>query len=536
MSVEIHHVPPAAPRDGIAGLRAHGLQDAAAGLTVVLLALPLSLGIAKASDFPPVMGLLTAILGGLLAGALSGARLTIKGPAAGLIVIVAGAVAEFGGGEAGWRLSLAAVAAAGIVQILFGAFRLGKWVDFFPLSAIHGMLAAIGLTIIAKQIPVLLDIDPALTKGKPVFELIASTPAYLAHLDPRATLIGVISLAVMAGWPLIRMPLLRSVPAPVVVLLIAVPAELLMDFQHTEPPYALVHIGPLADNLGLQADFSALARTGLFVKYTVMFALVGSLESLLTVRAVDLLDPWRRRSDPNRDLIAVGTGNLAAGLLGGLPMISEVARSSANVSAGARTKWANVFHGAMMLLFVGLGAPLIELIPNTALAAMLITVGVRLAHPREFIQTFRIGWEQLAIFLTTIAVTLAEDLLVGILAGIALKLIIHLFHGAPVAALFKSQAEVSFEGNAYLVRLSHAAVFSNFLGIKDKLESIPPGFHITVDLQHTRLVDHSVMESLHRFAHAYEAQGGTVRITGLDRHRPVSRHQFATHRMVRRAR
>lgn len=520
----------ALPADGLAGLRENCLTDATSGFIVFLLALPLSLGIAKASDFPPLMGLVTAIIGGLVVSFMAGSPLTIKGPAAGLIVIVAGAVADFGGGEAGWHLALGAMVVAGVIQVLFGLFKLGRMADFFPLSAIHGMLAAIGLIIVAKQIPVLLDVDPALAKGKGPFELLASVPNFVAHLDPRATAIGLVSLAVMLGWPLLKNTILGKIPAPLMVLLIAVPAELAMDFQHTEPAYALVHIGNLLDNLRINVDFSGIAQTGVFVKYVVMFALVGTLEALLTVKAIDLLDPYKRKSDANKDLIALGIGNTFAAVLGGLPMISEVARSSSNVSNGAKTRWANFFHGFFMLAFVLLAVRYIEMIPNTALAAMLITVGIRLAHPREFVHIFQIGREQLAIFLVTIFFTLYEDLLVGIAAGMVLKAAIHLMHGAPFGALFKAPASVSFEDERYVVEVEKAAVFTNWLGIKGKLEAIPQGMHVTVDLSKTRLVDHSVMENLHHFEHDYIAAGGTFEIVGLHEHRPLSAHKLAARR------
>jgi MFS superfamily sulfate permease-like transporter len=515
------------PKEGIEGLRAHARADIFSGFSVALLALPLSLGIAKASDFPPIMGLVTCVAGGLLVSFFAGSRLTIKGPAAGLIVIVAGAVADFGGGEAGWRLTLGALAAAGVAQLLMGALKLGRLVDFFPLSAVHGMLAAIGLIIVLKQLPVLLDVDPALSKDKPPLELLASIPEFVRHLDPRATLIGIASLAIMAGWPLIRHRMLKQVPAPLVVLLMAVPAELAMDFQHTEPAYALVHIGNLSEHLRYNADFGGIGQPGIFIRYVIMLALVGSLESLLTVKAIDMLDPWKRKSDANRDLMAIGLGNLLASLIGGLPMISEVARSSANVANGAHTRWANFFHGLFLLVFVIFAAPYIELIPNTALAAMLIIVGVRLSHPREFVRTFRIGWEQLAIFSVTILFTLLEDLLVGISAGVLLKIFIHLFHGVPIRSLFRSQAELSFNGEEYWVRLSKSAIFSNFLGVKDKLASIPPGFRVTIDLSETSKVDHSAMEGLEHFIHEYNQTGGEARTTGLEGHRPISSHPFS---------
>ena len=229
----------------------------------------------------------------------------------------------------------------------------------------------------------------------------------------------------------------------------------------------------------------------------------------------------------------MGAGNTLAAFLGGMPMISEVARSSANVNNGAKTRWANFFHGFFILVFVVFASPLIELIPNAALAAMLITVGIKLAHPKEFIHTFQIGKEQLAVFLTTIFFTLFEDLLVGIAAGILLKIIIHLFRGMPIGYMFKTPTQVSFEGDTYLVEIDKGAVFTNFIGIKEKLAEIPAGFNVTIDLKNTKLVDHSVMENLHHFQHDYEAAGGTVKIVGLDDHEPVSKHHLAARKQTK---
>ncbi len=522
---------PAVPADGLEGLKQYGLTDAISGFLVFLLALPLSLGIARASEFPPLMGLVTAMIGGIVVSVIAGSRLTIKGPAAGLIVIVTGAVAGFGGGERGWHLALGAIVVAGLVQVLFGVFKLGRLSELFPLSAVHGMLAAIGLIIIAKQIHVLLNIDPALTKGKAPFELFAMIPQSLAHLDPKATFIGVVSLAIVLGLPMLKHPIVRKIPAPLLVLLFAIPAGLLLDFQHTEPKYALVHLGNLLESVKVNVDFSGIAQVGTFAKYVVMFAVVGSLESLLTVKAIDGLDPYRRKSDYNKDLIAVGTGNVLSAVLGGLPMISEVARSSANVANGARTRWANFFHGVSMLVFVLLASRLIELIPNTALAAMLITVGIRLAHPKEFIHAYRIGWEQLVVFCVTIVFTLGVDLLVGIGAGMAVKLIIHFFNGQPLSATFKAPVRVYTLKGDFVVEISSAAVFTNWLGIKKQLDAIPAGSNVTINLSQTRLVDHSVMENLHLFEQSYNEAGGHCHITGLERHKAMSGHRLAARKL-----
>jgi len=520
------------PNDGFKGFKENISNDSISGFIVFLLALPLSLGIAKASDFPPLMGLISAIIGGIVVSFFAGSRLTIKGPAAGLIVILVGAVADFGGGVEGWHLTLGAIFAASIIQILFGVFKLGKLVDIFPLSAVHGMLAAIGIIIILKQIPVLLDVDPSMTKGKTPFQLIANIPNFFMHLDPRATVIGAFSLAIMLFWNKIKIPFISKLPAALIVLIIAIPAELMMNFQTTEPTYALVHIGNLLENIKVNIDFSGWHTLGIFIKYVIMFALVGSLESLLTVKALDMMDPYKRKSNANRDLIAVGIGNAFASILGGLPMISEVARSSANVANGGKTRWANFFHGLFLLIFVLLAVHLIELIPNTALAAMLISVGIKLAHPKEFIHIFKIGKEQLAIFLVTIFFTLFEDLLVGIAAGMLLKMIIHIINGAPITSFFKSSASVSFDDDKrYLVEVDKAAIFTNYLGLKGKLEAIPQGMNVVVDLSKTKLVDHSVMENLHHFEHDYIAEGGQFSIIGFDNHKTLSNHNLATRKL-----
>lgn len=520
------------PADGLKGFKENFKTDAISGFIVFLLALPLSLGIAKASDFPPIMGLLTAVIGGILVSFFMGSRLTIKGPAAGLIVIVAASVAEFGKGDAllGWKLTLGTMVAAGVLQILFGIFKWGKFVDFFPLSAIHGMLAAIGILIIVKQIPILLNIDPSLTRELGPIDLIINIPNFIANLDPKVALVGMVSLVIMLGWPLIKNKYLRMIPPPLIVLLLVIPVVLAMNFKETEPEYTLLKIGSFIDSLGFNVSFDGVSHLKIFIKYMIMFALIGSLESLLTVKAIDLTDPFNRKSNMNKDLIAVGIGNTFAAFLGGLPMISEVARSSSNVDNGAKTRWANFFHGFFILIFVMLAAPLLEMIPNAALAAMLIAVGIKLANPKKFMNILHIGKEQFIIFLVTIIVTLVEDLLVGIAAGMLVKIIFHLINGVPLSSFFKASTTVSFEGNQYKVEVSKSAIFTNFLGIKRKLEEIPTGYQVAICLRKTKLVDHSVMDNLEHFKNDYEAQqeGGMVTITGLENHYAFSKHPMAT--------
>ena len=522
------------PKDGWEGLKENFFKDATSGFVVFLLALPLSLGIAGASGFPPVMGVVTAIIGGLLATFFTGSQLAIKGPAAGLIVIVAEAVSEFGGGTEGWKLALGVMMVAGICQILFGILKWGKFVDIFPLSAVHGMLAAIGLIIIAKQIPVLLNVDPALTAGKGPFALYGAIPHFFANLDPKVSIIGGVSLAIMMGWGFIKNPILKKIPAPLLVLVFAIPTSLYLNLGSNAPAYTLVKVGKIAEQVGINVSMHGVSHVAVFIKFVLMVALVGSLESLLTVKAIDMLDPWKRKSHPNRDLIAVGICNTLAAVLGGPPMISEVARSSANVAQGGRTRWANFFHGGFLLVSVLFAYPLLEQIPKAALAAMLIAVGIKLAHPKEFIYTYKIGPEQLAIFLTTIFFTLFEDLLVGIGAGMLLKALIHIFRGASLKSLFKSGALVTESGDEITVNLGEAAVFTNYLGIKTVLDGIPAGKNVRIEINQTKLVDHSVMENLHLFEQDHQRTGGRVELVGLEHFTPASDHPMAArHRKER---
>ncbi len=515
------------PKDGLEGLKQNWRSDALSGLLVFLLALPLSLGIAKASEFPPAMGVLTAMIGGLFVSFFAGSRLTIKGPAAGLITICAGAVTELGGGTTGWHLALGAIVVAAIIQIGFGFLKFGSLSDFFPPSAVHGMLAAIGLIIFSKQIHILLGIDPATLKGLEPLELFRMIPHSIMNEDPRVTLVGIISLVIIFGMPLLKGKVFKKIPAPMVVLVVTVPLAIFMDFKHTEPAFDLVKIGDFWGNVGFNADFSAIGGW-IFWKYVFMFLFVNSLESLLTVKAIDGLDPWKRISNPNKDLVAVGAGNALSGIFGGLPMISEVARSSANITFGGRTRWANFFHGAFLLVAMLLLIPVIEMIPNTALAALLIAVGYRLASPNEFFKTYKIGVEQLVIFVVTIIVTVSTDLLVGVGSGILMKFLFHIINGAPIRSLFKARYELTENNGEYNIRVIDSAIFSNLIGYKKLLHKLEPGKKVTLNFADARIVDHSFMESLHHFEEEYNLTGGDVAVLGFENFKMLSNHPLAT--------
>ncbi|MCA9682677.1 MAG: SulP family inorganic anion transporter, partial [Myxococcales bacterium] len=412
-------------------------KDFVAGFLVFLIALPLCLGIAMASGFPPVAGVLTAIVGGVVVNFLGSAQLTIKGPAAGLIVIAIGAVTELGQGDmaAGYRYALAVGVVAAIIQIIFALVRAATAGGAMPTSVVHGMLAAIGVIIISKQAHTSLGVAPA---AKGPLPLLAEIPHSVVHANPEIAAIGLLSLIILFGWgPLKKkLTMLAKIPPQIVVLVVAVILGFAFDLEHEHyyrmfdgefkigPDY-LVHLpGSLLDAIAFP-DFSQIT-SATSIKYIVMFALVGSIESVLSTIAVDTLDPAKRASDLNRDLLVVGVGNLIAACIGGLPMISEIVRSKANIDAGATSRFANFFHGLLLLAFVALLPMVLQHVPLAALAAMLVYTGTMLASPKEFKHMGELGKDQLLLFLVTLFMTLATDLLVGVATGFALKVVMHL--------------------------------------------------------------------------------------------------------------
>ena len=521
------------PKDGWQGLKENFSSDALSGFLVFLLALPLSLGIAKASEFPPIFGLITAMIGGIVVSFIAGSPLTIKGPAAGLIVIVAGSVTELGQGnpELGWHLALGAVVVAGALQMLFGLFKLGKYNDIFPLSAVHGMLAAIGIIILSKQIHILAGISPMTPTGKSMVEplellalLKTTVPNFFAHKEVVA--IGLTSLAIVFGWPMWRINFLKKIPAPLVVLLVSIPMAAAFGLKNTADFKPLLTFDKgFFDIIGVNVSFAGLHQFGTFFKFVIMFALVGSLEALLTVKAIDMLDPYRRKSNYNKDLMAVGFGNVLAGIFGGLPMISEVARSSANVTNGGRTRWANFFHGIFILIFLIFAVKFSDMIPMSALAAMLIGVGWKLAHPKEFGHMFKIGPDQLVVFLVTIVVTLATDLLLGIASGIILKIILHLFRGVSLKSIVKSE----FTVDGHVIHVRGSVVFSNFLKLQGAIQKFDESDQVHVDITKCTFIDHSSIEALHHIESDFKAHGGLLDVIGLNHFENVhgSSHHLA---------
>ncbi len=544
------------PRGNAAGFRRYFAQDIVSGFLVFLIALPLCIAISLASGFPSLGGVFTAIIGALLTTFLSNSEMTIKGPAAGLIVIVLGAVEQFGGrGFSGqitpadidaYRSVLAVGAAAAVLQIAFGRLRAGILGEFFPTSTVHGMLAAIGVIIIAKQFPVALGED---AKGGPL-ALLLQIPKFIVEANPAIATIGVASLAIMFAWPTVRQHLgpLRKVPGQLIVLVVSIPMGLFFDLAHSHNYAVLGHTYQLSDKFLVKMPdrifgmfeqvafpkWDALTQPFAW-KWVGLFFVIGTLESMLSAKAVDLLDPYRRRTDLDRDTTAVGVANLVAALVGGLPMISEIVRSRANIDNGARTRFANMWHGLFLLVCVAMIPMYLHYVPLAALAAMLVYTGTRLAHPTEFINLYRVGREQLIVFVATIIGVLATDLLIGVLIGMVVEVAIQLLNGVPVTSLFRPYLDVEpIDESTTLVRAHKSAIFSNWIPVRRALESegLVNRQNVVLDLSETRYVDHSVMEKLHALQHDFEEDGLKLEIVGLDEHRPNSAHAGASRRRV----
>ncbi|MFN0055871.1 MAG: SulP family inorganic anion transporter [Planctomycetales bacterium] len=536
--------PSTEPRSDWRGFRQHVAADASAGFLVFLIALPLCLGISMASGFPAVAGIFTAVIGSLACGLLSNSQLTIKGPAAGLIVIVLGAVTQFGFTNGrdpaadlqAYRLALGVGVAGGCLQIVMALLRTGVLSELFPASVVHGMLSAIGVIIISKQVHTVLGVPP---ESSEPLELLAQIPSSLRHMNPEIALIGLMSLLLLLVLPGARWAWLRRVPAPLAVILLAIPLGLYfqLEDEHTYSfgghifglgPSFLVNVPQRILSAVTLPDFSAL-QTAAGWKWALLFALIGSLESLLSAKAIDQIDPWRRKTNFDRDLLAVGLSNVCCAFIGGLPMISEIVRSKANIDNGARTRFSGMWHGLFLALFVALAPGLIHEIPLAALAAMLVYTGFRLASPREFVHVYQIGREQLLIFSVTVLVVLTTDLLVGIAAGIVCKLLLHVVNGAPIRSLIRPQVTVHpQQDDQTVVSIRDSAVFSGWLSLKRGIEGAGTSSSVIVDLSETQLVDHTVMERLHEMQREFDERQASLVITGLERHVPVSKHPFAT--------
>lgn len=485
-------------------------HDIASGLVVALVALPLCLGIALASGAPLISGIIAGIVGGICIGILSGSHVSVSGPAAGLTVIVLHAITTLGSFER----FLAAVLVAGGIQMLFGVFKLGVIANYIPISVIQGMLAAIGVVIILKQIPHALGRDVDFegdfsfsgieNYSNTLNELLLS----ITHPTAGACIISALSFLILGYWERVANKIHRAVkliPSSLVAVIVAVVVNQL--FKGIAPSLYLApgssylvrlpEIGSHENIFSIlpQIDFQGLLSGAVWLT-GITLAVVASIETLLSLEAADKLDLQRRISPPNRELFSQGVGNVVSSLLGGLPVTSVVVRTSANINAGSRSKFSSIIHGILLLVSLLFIPHLLNLVPLSALAAVLLMVGYKLCAPRNFKNIFRAGFSQYFPFLVTITAVVFTDLLTGVIAGLIVGVFFVLYSN------HKAAFTLVHQDNMYLLVFNKDVSFLNKSELKEKLAAIPEGAHLIIDGTKSLLTDFDIRDIVNDFRRA----------------------------------
>ena len=479
--------------------------DWKSGIAVFLVALPLCLGIALASGAPLLAGLVAGIVGGTIVSLLSGSELSVSGPAAGLTIIVATAIIELGS----FPGFLVAVIIAGVIQIALGLLKLGKIGGFFPSSVIRGMLVAIGIVIILKQIPHAIGDDLDFIgefefdqkDGKNTFtEILAS----FSTLKSGALLISAIGLIILFSWTKLgeTFRFMNALPASLFVVLAGVAMN--ESFAVWAPDWYLGDSKDHMVNLPIFAstsevwsglvspDWSFIAHSKVY-SIALTLAIVASLESLLSLEATDSLDPLKRISSPDRELLAQGVGNVTSGLLGGIPITSVIVRSSTNVYSGGKSRMSGFFHGILLLAAV-LALPLyLNKIPLACLASVLLYTGYKLAHPSAFKKVIAEGWKQWVPFLVTVAVVVGVDLLWGIFIGTLVGLVF------VILTNYSSVFTVFQNGNEILIKFQKDVTFLHKMSLKEALRKIPSGSDVYIDMSKVHFMDHDIKQLIDEF-------------------------------------
>lgn len=493
--------------------------DVPASVVVALVALPLCLGVALASGAPLFSGLIAGVVGGIVVGALSKSPLSVSGPAAGLTVIVLNAIQSM----PTFPVFLSAVVLAGVLQLAFSFTKAGILSEFVPSSVITGMLAAIGLILILKQVPHAVGYDGdfegsfefASSAGGNTFTTLIDSVTH--SITPGAVILGGISLAFLFWWDHARPKTgpLRFVPGPLVVVLIGVLGNMALGALHPAWRLGTRHLVqvPVADSLaGFGTLFSlpdfSMIGSGLVWSAAATIAIVASLESLLSIKAVDEIDPRRRTTDKNWELMAQGGGNIVSGMLGGLPVTSVIVRSSANVDAAAESKLSTILHGVWLLLSVALIPSVLNLIPLSALAAVLIATGYKLCKPKLFTERYKQGWTQFVPFVVTVVAILFTDLLEGIVIGLAVGFVF------VVARNFRTAITYASDGEDCLIRARRNLYFIHKYELQRELGKVPDGTNLLIDLSATNYVDLDNVDIINAFIKGARYRGITVVVRG----------------------
>lgn len=547
------------PRNGLAGI-AHWPYDLRSGFMVAMISLPFSMGIAMTSGAPPVCGITSAIIAGFILPFLGGSFVTISGPAAGLApALFAGIVMlgniRLGRGapqsdllRTGYPLVLVAICIAGVLQMILARLKVARLSALFPAGAIEGMLAAIGLMIIVKQLPLFMGVSFV---SHEFWAMLREAPRHVAAMNLQVLGLGVACLAALFILGAVPGRLLKIMPPPVWVFIAGTLAsQLFLKLDHAH----LINVpeAPLRHGVVLPAFSEALGdhRLWLPLVYIVFtLLLIDGAESLATIAAVDKLDPYRRRSDPDRTLLAMGVCNTCSSALGGLTIIPGIVKSTANILGGGRTQWANFFNACFLLVFLVLGRDLINAVPTAVLASILVFIGFKLCRPKVWRKVAAIGMEQLLVFTVTVFVTVSTDLLIGIAAGIVAELALNywyvsLWHalrdaslGIPRAggagrflSLFRNPvARRDFVNGEYHLHVEGPLVCFNTLGVLREIARRPPEANAV--LLHlgplVPLIDHTTCESLHHLAEEFNASQSlpSLSIAGWDHVKPLSQHE-----------
>ena len=525
------------PSTGFKGLKENWRGDLSAAISVSLVALPLALGIAVASGVSPMAGVLSAIIGGVVTTFFRGGHLAINGPAAGLIAVILGGLVALDGNI---NYVLAAIVVSGGIQVILGFLKMGRFAKLLPSSVLHGILAAIGVIIFAKQAHYALGTT---SSAETTIGAIVDIFRKLPEVNPFVFLVAFIGLLVLVFYKKIKNKLVQAIPAPMWVLLLSLPVVFGFDFftEHSISflgntygvgPSLLIDIPKNPLDSIMHPDFGMIATLPFWLT-VLSITTIASVETLASARAVDKLDPHKRTTNLNKDLIGVGLSTMVSGALGGLPIITVIVRSTVNVNSNAKTKWSNFYHGIFLILFVLILAPVLRSIPLAALAAILVHTGFKLASPKVFKHAYDQGVEQLLFLSATLIITLFTDLLYGIVGGILVTLLLQMLL-AKVGFLpffrkvYKSGSKVyHLENGTYEVKLKGIANFLYALKLDKLLENVPLGSTVRVDMSQTRLVDLSIMENLIEFKRIHENSGGDVKLIGLDNHVASTSHNRA---------
>lgn len=480
-------------------------NDLPASIVLFLVGLPLCIGVALASQAPIFSGLIAGAVGGIVVGMASRSPLSVSGPAAGLSVLVATALATLPSFEA----FLLTVIIAGIVQLILGFARTGVVADYVPNSVIKGMITAIGLILIVNQVPHLLGDDSHFENDEGLSVRGESTHLFInffnafGHINKSAVMIGSVCLLICLGWDRFikgRNGMLQYAPAALLAVAAGVGVNFLFKQYNYGEPLTGEHLVsiPVATSAKAFLSFFSTPDWQQLINIKVWTAgiiigVVASIEGLLSVEAVDELDPYQRVTPTNRELKAQGLGNIISGLLGGLPITSVIVRSSANVQAGAKTKMSAVYHGFLLLFCAAFLPQVVNLIPKAALAAILVFLGYKLARPAIVKAFYRKGWDQFLPFIATVAAILATDLLMGVLAGLGVGLFYVLQNN------FGTSLFVVKDGNNYLFRFRKDVSFLNKPLLKRELEKVPANSSVIIDLSRADYVDKDVSETIDDF-------------------------------------